>query len=192
MAHAADHGREVLVPNLLSFSRVPLAGLLWVMPHEPAWTIGVMLVAGATDVLDGWLVRHARRRRTRAHDPSAHAASAARGAFIDGFADKIFVLSTVLLLAWTIGPPWWLLALLALREVLFVPLMLAYYAAPSTVRAHVDFTAGPLGKLATVAQFAAVVLGLLRSEWFEQAALAAGFLGAAATVSYAARVFGHR
>lgn len=192
MAHAADHGREVLVPNLLSFSRVPLAGLLWVMPHEPAWTIGVMLVAGVTDVLDGWLVRRARRRRTRAHDPSAHAASAARGAFIDGFADKVFVLSTVLLLAWTIGPPWWLLALLALREVLFVPLMLAYYAAPSTVRAHVDFTAGPLGKLATVAQFAAVVLGLLRSEWFEQAALAAGFLGAAATVSYAARVFGHR
>lgn len=190
MAVAADRGSDVLVPNLLSFSRIPLAGLLWIAPREPAWTIGVMLTAGLTDVLDGWLVRRARRRRVRAHDPGAYAASAARGAYIDGLADKVFFVSTVALLAWTIAPPLWLLAVLALREVLFVPLMLIYGFAPAPLRHRVDFTAGVPGKLATVAQFVAVVLGLLRSGWFQPAAIAAGFLGAVATISYTVRAYG--
>lgn len=190
MATAADRGSELFVPNLLSFSRVPLAGLLWVAPHRPAWTIGVMLIAGLTDVLDGWLVRRARRRRARLRDPGAFAANAARGAYIDGLADKVFFVSTVALLAWTIAPPLWLIAVLALREVLFVPLMLLYHFAPAPLRHQVDFTAGVPGKLATVAQFGAVVLGLLRSGWFQTAAIAAGFLGAVATISYTVRAFG--
>ncbi len=190
MAHAtADRERELLLPNLLSFSRIPLAGLLWVAPFEPAWTLPVLAVAGITDVLDGWLARRARRRRAAMHDPGAWAAHETRGAFIDGLADKVFVVSTVGVLAYTIGPAWWLLVVLAMREVLFVPLMLAYRAAPPKLRQRVDFTAGFPGTAATLAQFSAVVLGLLRSPHFDRAAIVAGFLGAAATLVYVTRVF---
>lgn len=191
MVAAIDRGRDALVPNLLSLSRIPLAALLWIAPHEPAWTLGVLSVAGLTDVLDGWLVRRGRLRRVQAHDPSARAAGAARGAFIDGMADKIFVVSTVGLLAWTLSPPWWVLAVLAIRELLFIPLMIAYRTAPPHLRERVNFTANTPGKIATLAQFTAVVAGLLQSPWFVEAALLAGFLGASATLYYIIRAFDH-
>jgi phosphatidylglycerophosphate synthase len=173
----------------MSLARVPLAGLLWVAPAEPLWTLSVVSVAGVTDVLDGWLVRRARRRRHRAHDPGALAASAGRGAFIDGFADKVFVVSAVFLLARTIDPPIWSLVLLALRELLFIPLMVTYRLNPAEKRARVDFSAGALGKLATLAQFTALLLGLVDHSLFVPCAILAGLIGAAAALAYATRAY---
>lgn len=189
MAASADRGRDVLLPNLMSLSRVPLAGLLWVAPHEPRWTLFIVAAAGVTDVLDGWLVRRARRRRQQAHHPGALAANAGRGAFIDGFADKVFVLSAIFLLAYTIEPPLWSLVLLALRELLFIPLMITYRLHPVEKRARVDFSAGPLGKLATLAQFAALLLGLVDHPLFVPSAILAGLIGAAAALAYANRAY---
>lgn len=189
MAATADRSRDVLLPNLLSLARVPLAGLLWVAPEEPLWTLSVVSVAGVTDVLDGWLVRRARRRRHQAHDPGALAANAGRGAFIDGFADKVFVVSAIFLIARTIDPPIWALVLLALRELLFIPLMVTYRLNPAEKRARVDFSAGPLGKAATLAQFAALVLGLLDHPLFVPCAILAGLIGAGAALAYATRAY---
>lgn len=189
MAATADRGRDVLVPNLLSLARIPLAGLLWIAPAEPLWTLPILFIAGLTDVLDGWMVRRIQRRRHEAHDPGAFAAHTGRGAFIDGLADKVFVVSAVLVLALTTHPPAWVFAMLAMRELLFLPLMLAYRLSPAEMRARVDFTAGPVGKGATLAQFLALVLGLLHSSLFVPAAIVAGIAGTLAALEYAVRAF---
>jgi cardiolipin synthase (CMP-forming) len=187
MAQASDRSRDVLLPNLLSLSRIPLAGVLWLVPAEPLWTVSVVLVAGVTDVLDGWVVRRGRARRWRDADPGAYSATVARGAFLDGLADKIFVISALAYLWWSLSPPLWVIAAFAARELLFAPLMVAYRLAPPHLRDRVEFTAGVPGKIATLAQFAALLLGLLRSPWFTAAAVTAGVLGALAAIYYVAR-----
>jgi phosphatidylglycerophosphate synthase len=180
--------RGHVVANLLSLARIPLAALLWVLPYSAAWVLSVIAVAGLTDVLDGWLVRRERRHHwERRRDPAAFAAGASRGEVIDGAADKIFVLSALALLAWTRQPPIWALLALAAREILFVPMLLAYRLAPARLRTNVDFKAGKLGKIATLAQFAALVLGLLESSLFTPAAALAGALGVAAAAFYLVR-----
>jgi phosphatidylglycerophosphate synthase len=192
MSDAADRGRDALIPNLLSLSRIPLGALLWVAPQAPAWTLSIVLVAGVTDVLDGWLLRRARRKRWKQDDVGAFAANAARGAFIDGLSDKIFVVSAVLLLWLMLGVPFWLVCVLATREWLFVPMLVVYKFAPDDMRERVTFTAGVPGKVATIAQFVALVLGLLRHPFFEGAAIAAGALGAFAVAFYLVRTFSRR
>jgi phosphatidylglycerophosphate synthase len=185
----SNERRGQLVANLLSFSRIPLAGLLWVMPHAPAWTLSVLALAGLSDVLDGWVVRRWAAHRWKAHDPGAYAANVARGEVIDGFADKVFVVSAVALLAHVARPAPWVLLVLVAREILFVPLMAAYRLAPKAVRDRTVFTAGWPGKAATAAQFSALVLGLLGHPLFVPAAVGAGVLGTIAAAYYLVRVF---
>jgi phosphatidylglycerophosphate synthase len=183
-----DRARLHIVPNLLSLARVPLGLMLWIAPAVPAWTLTVVAAAALSDMLDGWFARRARRRLwERHHDPGALAASAARGALIDGAADKFFVVSAVLVLAWTLRPDPWVLVFLASRELLFVPVMVAYRMVPGALRRTVDFTAGRTGKTATLAQFVALVLGLLGSPLFVSAAVTAGLLGVLATLGYLVR-----
>lgn len=180
----------MLIPNLLSLSRIPLGALLWVAPRSPVWTLSIVAVAGLTDVLDGWLMRRARKKRWNEDDVGAFAANAARGAFIDGLADKIFVISAVLVLSVMLDAPFWLVCVLAARECLFVPMLIVYKLAPDDMRERVHFTAGIPGKVATIAQFVALVLGLLRHPFFTVAAIVAGSLGVFAVAFYVARTFG--
>jgi cardiolipin synthase len=204
----ASSDRDVLLPNALSALRIPLAALLWLAPTEAAWTLSILGLAGTSDVLDGWVARRARARRIRRGDPGALASREARGAWIDGAADKIFVLSALGVVAWTSRPPAWALVALAARELLFVPLMLAHAAslastrsspqgAPravslATARRPLDYRAGLLGKLATVAQFAALALGMLRRPELLPVSLLAGVLGSSATLEYALRAYALR
>lgn len=183
--------RGFILPNLLSFARIPLAALLWAMPAEPIWVLSVMAAAGITDILDGWLARRWRAVRWKARDPGAFAASVARGEVIDGFADKVFVVSAVAALAFVLRPPTWTLLALVSRELLFVPLMLAYRVVPARLRSRVDFTAGVPGKGATIAQFVALVLGFLSHPLYWSAALGAGLLGVVAVVYYLVRLVRH-
>ena len=71
------------LPNLLSLSRLPLGGLFWVTLGPTTMrgllALGVMVLAAATDVLDGWV---ARRRGLE---------TAGTGAWLDPFCDKMFV-----------------------------------------------------------------------------------------------------
>ncbi|MGE0784962.1 MAG: CDP-alcohol phosphatidyltransferase family protein [Sandaracinaceae bacterium] len=180
--------RSILIANGLSLSRVPLALALWIAPSSAAWVLSVIAVAGLTDVLDGWVVRRARREAWAEGDPGAYAAHVARGEVIDGFADKIFVGSTVLALWFVARPAWWALGALLAREVLLVPAMIAYRLLPPERRRKVDFTAGPVGKAATFFQLTALVAGFLEQELvFRPAAVLAGGLGALAAAIYVAR-----
>ena len=102
-----DVGR--LVANALSLSRVPLAALLWVAPASPLWVLSLLGVAGLTDLADGWVMRRWAARRWAAHHRGAFAASVARGAALDGFADKVFVASAVSVLYFVHEPPLWII-----------------------------------------------------------------------------------
>ncbi len=72
------------VANLLSFSRIPLAGFFaWV--GEPRVRLAILAAAAATDLLDGWTARR--------FGPSN------LGAKVDPVADKIFYLTAFAVLA---------------------------------------------------------------------------------------------
>lgn len=185
----ARRDRWILVANGLSLSRVPLAALIWVAPREVIWVLSIVAIAGVTDVLDGWVVRRGKARAWRDGDRGALAATVARGAIIDGLADKVFVVSTVGVLLFVAQPSWWIAGALLSRELLMFPAMVAYRFAPATIRERVDFASGPVGKAATVAQFVAIALGLLGHPFFVHVALVAGLLGASSAVYYVGRVF---
>lgn len=69
------------LPNAVSMSRLVLAAA-FVGMRQPTARVGLLVVASATDFLDGWL---ARRRR----------ATTKSGALIDPIADRFFVFAAV-------------------------------------------------------------------------------------------------
>lgn len=69
------------IPNIVSLSRVILA-VAFVMDRSVNARIGIVLGAGVTDMLDGWLARRA-------------GVVSRFGALIDPFADRVFVLVAV-------------------------------------------------------------------------------------------------
>lgn len=167
----------VRVPGLLSLSRIPLAALFPFTIGRPAWAIGVLLVAGATDVLDGWYARRF-HQQTRT------------GAALDGLTDKIFVLTVVasLLLSGTLSPVE--VVLLATREL--GELALAIRLAADRERRHnVRLRQANVGgKLATTLQYAAALAAIAGSEHLALFIGAAAIAGAVAAASYWSRTLG--
>jgi len=86
---------------------------------------------------------------------------------------------------WLYQPPWYLLALIAMREILLGPMVLAWRAMPG--RRKLDLRAGLLGKLATVSQFAALWAILAGSDLQLHFAIAAAVIGALAVADYLRR-----
>ena len=58
-AQRADTNRILTLPNLLSFFRILLIPLIiWLyFRAEYWWAFGMLLLSGATDVVDGWIAR---------------------------------------------------------------------------------------------------------------------------------------
>jgi CDP-diacylglycerol--glycerol-3-phosphate 3-phosphatidyltransferase len=69
------------IPNIISLSRVALA-VAFVTDHDPTVRIWIVLAAGVTDMLDGWLARKA-------------GLTSRFGALVDPFADRVFALVAV-------------------------------------------------------------------------------------------------
>ncbi len=166
------------IPLLLTLSRIPLAGLVWLAPGSPGYVLGLMGAAGLTDVLDGFL---ARRYKRRAGTPDLRDA----GAWLDPLCDKVFIVSALAAVAWAARPPLWTLPLIAARELLQIP-MFAWLKGRGILR-RFDFRAAAVGKLVTVIQFAAVGAILLRHPAALPLAWAAGVVGIAAVAYYARR-----
>jgi cardiolipin synthase len=87
---------------MLRFCLVPVFVYL-VVQHEDVWAIVVLAFSGLTDWLDGVAAR-------KLHQFSN------LGRLLDPAVDRLFILSTVFLLGWRGVVPWWLVALLAARE----------------------------------------------------------------------------
>lgn len=69
------------LPNIISLSRIVLAAMFVVIPDTAA-RVALILVAAATDYLDGWVARR-------------QALASRLGALIDPFADRVFVLAAI-------------------------------------------------------------------------------------------------
>ena len=158
----ADPGDRVLtVPNAISIAR--LAGVpvfLWLVlgPHADWWAVALLIAAGVSDWLDGKLAR-AWNQQSRL------------GQVLDPAADRLYIAATLAALAIRGIIPWWLVAVLVLRELVLAVALLA-------LRHH---SIGPLqvsflGKAATLCLLYAFPLLFLGSH-AGAAALAARVIG---------------
>jgi cardiolipin synthase (CMP-forming) len=144
--------RVVTIPNALSAAR--LAGVpvfLWLVlglrtQAGDWWAVGVLIAAAASDWLDGKIAR-ALNQQSRL------------GQMLDPAADRLYIVATILALAIRSIIPWWLVGLLAAREVLLAGVLVV-------LRRH---QYGPLqvsfvGKAATLALMYAFPLLFLGSH----------------------------
>jgi cardiolipin synthase len=149
-----DTERVLTVPNILSAIRllgVPL--FLWLLLDRQydVWAVVVLVIGGATDWLDGKLARswHQRSRL---------------GQVLDPLADRLYIVATLVGFAMRGIVPWWLVILLAARDVLM------FTAIWPSLRRR-GFTSLPvhfLGKAATFAllyAFPLVLLGVGDELW---------------------------
>jgi cardiolipin synthase len=104
----ADRARRVLtIPNLISIIR--LAGVplfLWLIlgPEADGWALGVLVLSGVSDYLDGYLARRLDQ-------------TSRLGEILDPVADRLYILSTVIGLAVRGTITGWLALLLPARDV---------------------------------------------------------------------------
>jgi cardiolipin synthase len=106
VASAVVSNRIWTVPNLISFVRllgVPLFLYLMLGPHADVAAVIVLALGGTTDWVDGYV---ARRTNTVSR----------LGELLDPFADRLYILAT--LIGFTVRGvvPWWLTTALLLRE----------------------------------------------------------------------------
>jgi cardiolipin synthase len=114
-ATRADQQERILtVPNAISVAR--LAGVpvfLWLVlgPQADGWAVGLLIAAGLSDWLDGVIAR--------AWDQQSRL-----GQVLDPAADRLYIAATLIGLAIRAIIPWWLVALLAARELLLAVALL--------------------------------------------------------------------
>jgi cardiolipin synthase (CMP-forming) len=100
--------RILTVPNAISMAR--LAGVpvfLWLVlgPQADGWAVGLLVLAGLSDWLDGAIAR-------------AWNQQSKLGQVLDPAADRLYIAATLVALAVRAIIPWWLVALLVGRELL--------------------------------------------------------------------------
>ncbi len=125
--------RVMTPPNVLSMLRLACVPIfLWlILTYQDGWALVVLTLSGVSDYLDGKIARHY-NLVTRV------------GQLLDPLADRLYILSTLLGLAWREIIPWWLVAILVAREVFGTALLM--------VVRHFGYRALPvhfIGKAAT-------------------------------------------
>ncbi|HEV7742753.1 MAG TPA: CDP-alcohol phosphatidyltransferase family protein [Pseudolysinimonas sp.] len=137
--------RILTIPNLLSFFRLLLIPvfLILLVNHQYIWALIVLVGSSLTDFVDGYIARH--------FDQISR-----MGQLLDPAADRLFIFSTLIGLAWTGFIPWWLAGVIFGRE--FLLLIIGVILA--------NFGYGPLpvhhlGKMGTFALLTAMPLLVL-------------------------------
>jgi len=160
-----------------------MAGLVWLRPLDPLFVLGLMALAGLTDVLDGWFER--RRRKVLGMAPGGQESI---GAWLDPVCDKIFILSVLAAITVARSLPFWIIPLIALREILQTLIVLATRTVPAfRKRLQPRFKANVLGKLTTVVQFLAIGAILLDKPGQIPLVIATAGLGLVAVAVYVRR-----
>lgn len=138
--------RIVTIPNLLSLFRLVLIPVfLWLLIiGEYGWALLVLVVSGLTDFVDGYVARH--------FDQISRL-----GQVLDPAADRLFIFSTLIGLAWQQLIPWWLVAIIIGRDVLLLGLgvVLAQHRYGPLPVHHL----GKMGTFAILAAMPLLVLG---------------------------------
>jgi len=109
---SAVSDRVLTVPNVISLARLLLVPVFAVLigVGEDGWALIVLAVSGASDWLDGVLARRLGQ-------------VSRLGQMLDPAADRLFILVTLLGLAWREVVPWWLVLVLVLRDLLLLGLL---------------------------------------------------------------------
>jgi cardiolipin synthase len=159
-------GELVNIPNLLSFLRIALVPVfLWLLLNEMFLSaIFVLMVAGITDFLDGYLARKLNQMTKL-------------GKVLDPVADRLYIFATLLALSVTGNIPWWLAALVIARDVLMLVSLpalasLGYATLPvhflgkaSTFALLYSFPLLLMGKIFVEAQFILLPLAWAFALW---------------------------
>jgi cardiolipin synthase len=130
------------VPNLLTLSRFALIPvfLLFYINNHPIAALFIVLLAGLTDLLDGYIARRNGQITTT-------------GIMLDPLADKLMMLSVVIAMLIRGEIPWSAMAVMAFREVgMIVFTAFFYFSGRKTVPANV------LGKITTIVYYLAILL----------------------------------
>lgn len=109
---AAVSDRVLTVPNAISLARlllVPVFAVLIAVGND-GWALLVLAVSGASDWLDGVLARRLGQ-------------VSKLGQMLDPAADRLFILVTLVGLAWRDVVPWWLVVALVLRDLLLLGML---------------------------------------------------------------------
>ena len=105
--------RILTVPNILSFARllgVPVFLWLVLVPQADVAAFCLLVAAGVSDWVDGYLARRLDQRSRL-------------GVLLDPLADRLYIAATLIGLALRGIVPWWLVAILAARELLLLALL---------------------------------------------------------------------
>src|SRR5262245_21549442 len=129
----------VNLPNTLSLLRLPLA-VLFLLTHSPLLQGIIIVVAGATDFVDGWLARRFQQRSRT-------------GEVLDPITDKLFVLTVLLTLYVREQIQTWELLLLLLRDVYNT----AAYCLARLRGWNMQFKARMSGKVVTTLQIGTIL-----------------------------------
>ncbi len=169
------------VANLLSLSRIALAGLVWMRPQDAMFLFTVVAVAAVTDGLDGLVGRRTHAGRT---------GTANVGAWLDPLCDKIFVCSAAAAVVVTYDLPLWILALIVVRDVAIALLVVGFrvFAGANRFHAH-DFRARAFGKATMAAQLVTLAAVVVAPGAVVLLACATALLGVAAVVERAKLAF---
>ncbi|WP_028046389.1 CDP-alcohol phosphatidyltransferase family protein [Cellulomonas sp. URHE0023] len=142
--------RVLTIPNAISFLRlllVPVFAVLLAMGND-GWAILVLAVSGASDWLDGVLARRLGQ-------------VSRLGQLLDPAADRLFIIVTLVALAWRDVVPWWLLVALGLRDVVLgIMLLVLGHAGYAPLPVHL---AGKAGTFALLYAFPLLLLAELDS-----------------------------
>ncbi|MCU0291453.1 MAG: CDP-alcohol phosphatidyltransferase family protein [Thermoanaerobaculaceae bacterium] len=149
-----DALRPFTIPNGITLVRLALVPffILAVVEGNFALALGIFLVAGLSDGLDGWLARSLGMRSLL-------------GSYLDPIADKALLVAAFVTLTWPqpgmVRIPVWLTVLALSRDFLIVLTALVLYLG-ADVRA---FPPSMWGKSTTVAHIVTVALVLVANVW---------------------------
>ncbi len=140
------------IPNTLSIFRMILVPVFVFVffsdiPHATAYAAGVYLLAGLTDVLDGWIARHFNMITKL-------------GKILDPLADKMMTITVFICITIRGIIPWWVILLLFAKDFLMILGGIKLYHEVSGV-----FAANVFGKAATVFLVLGGVTVMLFNDW---------------------------
>lgn len=161
-------GAVFTLPNSISLSRLVLA-LAFVLIQGTWARVAIIVIAGFTDFIDGWIARHEKEESET-------------GALIDPLADRIFVFVAISVYLvegrFTAGQYFIFLSRDIATAVGFLVAKMIPWLRPAVFRARM------LGKIVTVLQLIALVAVLIVPQYIALLVLAIGVVAAASIVDY--------
>ncbi len=160
--------RNATLPNVITIVRMALMVVFVVLlaRHADAWAITALAVAGLSDFLDGYLAR----RLGQMSD---------LGRMLDPVADRLLTVAVVVGLAWRDIIPWWLVAVLLVRDAVLATALL-WLVRRGLATPVVTF----LGKSATAALYVSLPLAYLAFDRWDSVYTVALWGAAAGALAY--------